>query len=211
MKLLILDNYDSFVFNLVQGLRALGATTRVERNDAIDLPEVVRFAPDAIVISPGPGRPEEPSYFGVCGAVIRELSGRTPILGVCLGHQGIVHELGGQVVRAPVVMHGKTSAIHHAGTGLFAGVPSPCEVMRYHSLIADATRVPECLRVTARTADGIVMAVEHRDVPLYGVQFHPESIGTPMGPRMLENFLRLARAANLRSLIRRGQGRAGPA
>jgi anthranilate synthase component 2 len=196
MKLLILDNYDSFVYNLDQALRGLGATTRVVRNDAIGIEQVVRFGADAIVISPGPGRPDDPSYFGVCGPVIRQLGGDTPILGVCLGHQGIVHELGGQVVRAPSVMHGKTSALHHDGTGLFAGVPSPCLVMRYHSLIADAAQLPPCLRVTARVSDGTVMAVEHRAAPIYGVQFHPESIGTPFGPRMLDNFLRLARAAN---------------
>lgn len=193
MKLLILDNYDSFVFNLAQALRSLGTHTRVERNDAITLDEIERYAPDAIVISPGPGRPEEPSYFGVCAAVIRELGARVPLLGVCLGHQGIAHVLGGHVIHAPAVMHGKTSQIEHDGTGLFAGVDNPCVVMRYHSLIVDAARLPECLRVTAWTQDRVVMAVEHRQHPLYGVQFHPESIGTPDGRRMLENFVALAR------------------
>lgn len=194
MNLLLLDNYDSFVFNLAQALRSLGARTHVVRNDAISLEQVIARAPDAIVISPGPGRPEDPEYFGVCAAVLRELSERIPVLGVCLGHQGIVHAFGGKVVQAPCVMHGKASAIEHDGTGLFAGVPSPLHAMRYHSLVADPESIPACLRVNARTADGVVMAVEHRTAPLWGVQFHPESIGTPDGPRVLANFLQLARA-----------------
>jgi anthranilate synthase component 2 len=193
MKLLLLDNYDSFVWNLAQALRSLGAHTHVVRNDAISLREVIELAPDAIVISPGPGRPEDPRYFGVCADVLRELGPRVPLLGVCLGHQGIVHSLGGRIVSAPRVMHGKTSAIQHDGTGLFEGIASPCVAMRYHSLVADAAHIPACLRVSARTADGLVMAVAHRSAPLFGVQFHPESIGTPDGPRLLDNFLRLAK------------------
>lgn len=192
MKLLILDNYDSFVFNLVQALRSLGAQTRVARNDAITLREIVDLAPDAIVISPGPGRPEDPGYFGVCAEVLRALGAGVPMLGVCLGHQGIVHSLGGRIIAAPRVMHGKTSAIEHDGTGLFEGVPSPFVAMRYHSLVADPQHMPDCLRVNARTSDGVVMAVEHRSAPLFGVQFHPESIGTPEGGRILANFVRLA-------------------
>lgn len=195
MNVLILDNYDSFVFNLAQALRSLGATTVVKRNDALTLHEVIRLAPDAIVISPGPGRPETPRYFGVCSDVLRELVGHVPLLGVCLGHQGIVHTLGGRIVNAPSVMHGKTSLIEHDGTGLFSGIAKPFEAMRYHSLVADPELLPECLRVNARTADGVVMAVEHRTAPVYGVQFHPESIGTPEGPRVLANFLALARDA----------------
>jgi anthranilate synthase/aminodeoxychorismate synthase-like glutamine amidotransferase len=195
MNVLILDNYDSFVFNLSQALRSLGASTLVKRNDALTPHDVVRIAPDAIVISPGPGRPELPHYFGVCGDVLRELVGHVPVLGVCLGHQGIVHSFGGRIVSAPCVMHGKTSLIEHDGTGLFAGIPNPFAAMRYHSLVADAEQMPEGLRVNARTEDGVVMAVEHRSLPVYGVQFHPESIGTPEGPRVLANFLELARKA----------------
>jgi anthranilate synthase component 2 len=195
MNVLILDNYDSFVFNLAQALRSLGATIRVVRNDAITLEQVIQLAPDAIVISPGPGRPEDPAYFGVCAAVLRELTGRIPVLGVCLGHQGIVHSFGGRITNAPCVMHGKASPVEHDGTGLFAGLDSPLTAMRYHSLVAAPESVPAILRVTARSADGVVMAVEHRSAALFGVQFHPESIGTPEGPRVLANFLALARAA----------------
>lgn len=194
MRVLVLDNYDSFVFNLAQALRSLGAATRVERNDAITLAQVMNLAPDAIVISPGPGRPEDPQYFGVCSAVLRELSGQIPVLGVCLGHQGIVQAFGGKIVNAPCVMHGKASAIEHDGTGLFAGLPSPISAMRYHSLVAEPETLPDCLHVNARTADGVIMAVEHRSAPVYGVQFHPESIGTPLGPRILANFLAMVRA-----------------
>jgi anthranilate synthase/aminodeoxychorismate synthase-like glutamine amidotransferase len=193
MNVLVLDNYDSFVFNLAQALRSLGAHTQVERNDAITLEQVSARAPDAIVISPGPGRPEDPEYFGVCSAVLRELTS-TPVLGVCLGHQGIVHAYGGKIVNARNVMHGKASLIEHDGTGLFAGLERPFAAMRYHSLVADPGTIPEALRVTARTQDGVVMAVEHRSAPVFGVQFHPESVGTPDGPRILANFLALARA-----------------
>jgi anthranilate synthase component II len=194
MNVLILDNYDSFVFNLSQALRSLGAATRVARNDAVTLADVVSLAPDAIVISPGPGRPEDPQYFGVCSAVLRELAGRIPLLGVCLGHQGIVHSFGGRIVSAPRLMHGKASLIAHDGSGVFAGIASPFHAMRYHSLVADPTQLPACLRVNAQSDDGVVMAVEHRSLPVFGVQFHPESIGTPDGPRVLANFLVLAAA-----------------
>jgi anthranilate synthase component 2 len=193
MKLLVIDNYDSFVFNLVQALRSLGAQTHVARNDAITLREVIELSPVAIVISPGPGRPVEPGYFGVCAEVLRVVGASVPTLGVCLGHQGIVHSLGGRIVAAPRVMHGKTSLIEHDGSGLFEGIPSPFVAMRYHSLVADPQSMPDCLRVNARTSDGVVMAVEHRAARLFGVQFHPESIGTPEGGRILSNFLQLAR------------------
>mgnify|MGYP003449832175 FL=1 len=195
MKLLLLDNYDSFVYNLSQALRSLGVETRVVRNDAISLAEVCALAPDAIVISPGPGRPDDPRHFGVCADVIRSLGTRVPTLGVCLGHQGIVQVLGGQVVRAPQVMHGKTSVISHDGTGVFEGLPQGFAAMRYHSLVADPTSLPASLRVTARSPDGVIMGVAHERAALHGVQFHPESIGTPRGPQLLDNFLRLARAA----------------
>jgi len=196
MRLLLLDNYDSFVYNLAQLLRSLGAETRVARNDAISLAEVRAHGADAIVISPGPGRPDEPRHFGVCEAVIRSLghpAQQLPILGVCLGHQGIVHVLGGRVVRAAQVMHGKTSPIEHDGSGLFEGLPQGFVAMRYHSLVAEPESLPACLHVTARTPDGVIMAVQHESAPLFGVQFHPESIGTPHGRNLLDNFLRLTR------------------
>ena len=195
MKLLLLDNYDSFTYNLAQALRALGAHTSVVRNDAWRVDDVIAHAPDAIVISPGPGRPDDPRYFGVCGEVIGRLSGRVPILGVCLGHQGIVHAFGGRIVRAPQPMHGKPSDIAHDGRDLFTGLPQPLCAMRYHSLVADPASMPACLRITATAPDGAIMAVSHRTSALYGVQFHPESIGTPFGPALLANFLRLASAA----------------
>jgi anthranilate synthase component 2 len=193
MKLLVLDNYDSFVYNLAQALRSLGAETTVVRNDAWSLARLRAFAPDAIVISPGPGRPDEPRHFGICGAVLRELGSELPMLGVCLGHQGMVQAFGGQVVRAAQVMHGKASAIYHHGQGLLAGLPQGFMAMRYHSLVVAASQLPECFEITAWTADATIMAVAHRSAPLYGVQFHPESIGTPDGPRVLANFLALAR------------------
>jgi anthranilate synthase/aminodeoxychorismate synthase-like glutamine amidotransferase len=195
MKVLLLDNYDSFVYNLSQALRALGADTSVVRNDAWTIADVIAHAPDAIVISPGPGRPDDAAYFGVCDSVIRTLSARVPTLGVCLGHQGIVHALGGRIERATQPMHGKASAITHDGRDLFTGLPQPFMAMRYHSLVVDPGQLPACLRVTASAPDGAIMAVSHHTSPLYGVQFHPESIGTPCGPALLENFLRLARAA----------------
>jgi anthranilate synthase/aminodeoxychorismate synthase-like glutamine amidotransferase len=193
MRVLVLDNYDSFVYNLVQALRSLGATTLVVRNDAWSLAQVQACAADAIVISPGPGTPEDPRYFGVCSRVIRELGPCVPILGVCLGHQGIAHVSGGRIVRAPQVMHGRASAIQHDASGLFSGLPQAFLAMRYHSLVVDPEHLPSALRITALASDGTIMAIEHRSAPLYGVQFHPESIGTPLGPRLLDNFLGLAR------------------
>ncbi|MET0387276.1 MAG: aminodeoxychorismate/anthranilate synthase component II [Polyangiales bacterium] len=193
MNLLLLDNYDSFVYNLAQALRALGASVAVVRNDAWSLARVVRFAPAAIVISPGPGSPVDPRYFGVCADVIRELGAEVPTLGVCLGHQGIAHVNGGYIVRAQRVMHGKTSAISHTESGVFRGLPQGFQAMRYHSLVVDPDRVPTTLRVTARASDGTIMGLEHQNAPLHGVQFHPESIGTPCGRQLLDNFLALAR------------------
>jgi anthranilate synthase component 2 len=195
MNVLLLDNYDSFVYNLAQALRALGADTNVVRNDVWRIHDVVARAPDAIVISPGPGRADDPRFFGVCGDVIRVLGERVPMLGVCLGHQGIVHVLGGRIVRAPRPMHGKTSDIAHDGRDLFAGLPQPLCAMRYHSLVVEPSSMPACLRISATAPDGAIMAVSHHTSPLYGVQFHPESIGTPFGAALISNFLRLARAA----------------
>ncbi|MCE9546019.1 MAG: aminodeoxychorismate/anthranilate synthase component II [Planctomycetia bacterium] len=190
MKTVILDNYDSFTYNLYQYVGELDEAPLVFRNDKISLAELRALEPDRIVISPGPGSPDDPAYFGVCREAILEFGPTTPILGVCLGHQGIVHAFGGQIVRAREVMHGKTSYITHDERGLFAGLPRRFEVMRYHSLIVDPATLPACLRVTAKTADGVIMAVEHREHQIFGVQFHPESIGTTVGKQLLENFLR---------------------
>jgi len=190
-RVVILDNYDSFVYNLYQAVGELtGVAARVIRNDAITIDELIGLAPTHVILSPGPGTPEDPAYFGVCRAAILELGPRIPVLGVCLGHQGIVAALGGLVVRAPTVMHGKTSLIEHGGTGLFAGLPSPLRVMRYHSLMVERASLPASLAVTSTTADGVIMSVAHREWPVFGVQFHPESIGTPDGKRLITNFLR---------------------
>jgi anthranilate synthase component 2 len=202
MKLLILDNYDSFVYNLSQAFRSLGVQTEVVRNDAWTVDEVRAFAPDALVISPGPGQPDDPARFGVCGQIIRTLGDRMPMLGVCLGHQGIVQTLGGSIIRAPHVMHGKCSEILHDGRGLFEHVPQRFSAMRYHSLIADPASLPDCLTVRAWTSDGTIMAVQHRSAPMYGVQFHPESIGTPLGRTLLANFLARARDFHARDSCR---------
>lgn len=190
MKTLIIDNYDSFTFNLFQYVGELGGNPLVKRNDEIDLSEIEKLNPTHIIISPGPGRPDDPEYFGVNRDVILNLAPRVPTLGVCLGHQGICHVLGGKVIRAPEIMHGKTSAIQHDGRGIFRGVKNPLTGMRYHSLIAEKKSVPRELKITATEKEsGIVMAVEHRKIPLFGIQFHPESIGTPEGKKILKNFL----------------------
>lgn len=183
--ILVIDNYDSFTYNLVQYLGELGAEPRVFRNDELTVAEVRRLRPDRILISPGPGDPDD---GGISNDVVRELGPSTPILGVCLGHQCIGYVYGGRVVRAPRLMHGKTSAVHHGGRGLFAGVPSPFRATRYHSLIV-AEPLPGCLEVTARTDAGEIMAVRHADHPVAGVQFHPESILTEHGRAILANFL----------------------
>lgn len=186
----VIDNYDSFVFNLVQALGAMGETVRVFRNDAIDVSRLRALRPDALVLSPGPGRPED---AGVTIPAIRELSSSIPTLGVCLGHQAIASAFGGRVVRADVPRHGKSSSVEHDGADLFEGLGSPFEAGRYHSLVAERASLPEALRITAWTEDGTVMALRHVDRPLFGVQFHPESVLTPEGNRLVKNFLRLAR------------------
>ena len=190
--LLVIDNYDSFTYNLVQYLGELGAEATVRRNDAITVDEIGRLAPAAIVVSPGPCTPSE---AGVTVDAIRRWGPTIPTLGVCLGHQAIGQAYGGAVVRADRVMHGKTSEICHDGTGIFAGLPSPMTVMRYHSLIVDRGSIPESLEIVAVAKDdpSEVHAVRHREHPVYGVQFHPESIMTPQGKALLQNFLELAR------------------
>ncbi len=185
-RVLLIDNYDSFVYTLVQELGELGAEPVVRRNDAIDVAGIAAAAPDGIVISPGPGRPES---AGVSMEVVSAFAGKIPILGVCLGHQCIGEVFGGQTVSAPTLMHGKTSEIHHDGAGVFAGLPNPFVATRYHSLVIEPESVPEELTVTARTDDGVVMGFRHRALAVEGVQFHPESILTASGPRLLENFL----------------------
>ena len=185
-RVLVIDNYDSFVYNLVQYLGELGADPQVHRHDAVTVDEVEALEPDAVLISPGPGRPEN---AGVSTAVIRWAAGRVPVLGVCLGHQAIGAAWGGKVVRAPEVMHGKTSRIHHEGTGVFAGLPNPLEATRYHSLVVDRESVPDELEITATSEDGLVMGLRHRDLDVEGVQFHPESILTASGHDLLANFL----------------------
>jgi anthranilate synthase component 2 len=187
MRLLLIDNYDSFTYNLVHYFAELGAEVEVVRNDALTVTEVQHKAMDGIVISPGPGEPKD---SGICPAIIRELGATTPIFGVCLGHQAIGEVFGADVVRhAP--MHGKTSPIVHSGKGVFAGLPSPFIATRYHSLVIDPSSLPECLDATAHTDDGIIMGVQHRDYPIHGVQFHPESIASEQGHALLNNFLNL--------------------
>jgi anthranilate synthase/aminodeoxychorismate synthase-like glutamine amidotransferase len=186
VRVLVIDNYDSFVYNLVQELGELGADPVVFRNDTIDVAGIRGAQPDALLVSPGPGRPED---AGVTIEAIRTLAGSVPILGVCLGHQAIGQVFGGRVVQAPALMHGKTSEIRHCGTGIFAGLPEPLVATRYHSLVVTPDAVPRELEVTARTEDGIVMGLRHRALPVEGVQFHPESILTTTGPALLANFL----------------------
>jgi len=184
--LLLLDNYDSFTYNLFHYLGELGVDVEVRRNDALSAEEALALGPEAIVISPGPC---DPDRAGISVDLVRRAAGVCPVLGVCLGHQAIAQAFGGRIVRAATVMHGKLSAIAHRGEGLFEGLPTPFEATRYHSLIADPASVPGCLEVTARTDDGVIMGLEHRDLPIYGVQFHPESIETEHGHRLLANFL----------------------
>ena len=184
--LLMIDNYDSFTYNLVQYLGELGADVRVVRNDAIGLDEVAALAPEKIVISPGPCTPTE---AGISVPLIQRFAGEIPILGVCLGHQSIGQAFGGTIVRARRVMHGKLSPVTHDGDGVFAGLPSPFQATRYHSLAIDAANLPAALAVTATTDDGEIMGVRHRELPVFGVQFHPEAILTEHGKRLLANFL----------------------
>ena len=185
-RVLVVDNYDSFVYNLVQYLGELGADPIVCRHDAVTLDEAAKLAPDAVLVSPGPGRPEN---AGVSVEMIRWAAGRIPVLGVCLGHQCIGAAWGARVERAPQVMHGKTSQIHHDGTGLFSGLSSPLEATRYHSLIVEESSLPDELEVVATSDDGLVMGLRHRDLDVEGVQFHPESILTEDGHGLLSNFL----------------------
>ncbi|MGP9631470.1 anthranilate synthase component II [Halomonas sp. AOP43-A1-21] len=217
MKVLIIDNYDSFTYNLYQFIGEILTTEKnrgslddfdiiVERNDQIEFADIVAMAPDRIIISPGPGSPDDPRYFGVCADVIKELGITTPLLGVCLGMQGIVHVFGGKVVKAPLPMHGKISPVTHDQQSVFKGVPDQLEVMRYHSLIADADSLPECLEVTATVGslqaadfeqrsrwntvgEFELMGVKHRDYPIHGIQFHPESFATEGGKELIANFL----------------------
>ncbi len=188
-RILVIDNYDSFVYNLVQYLGELGAEPDVHRHDALTIDDIKAARPDAILISPGPGRPED---AGISNTVIEELAGQLPIFGVCLGHQCIGQVYGGNVVRAPSIVHGKTSLVHHRGQGVLAGLPDPFEATRYHSLVVDPATVPDCLEVTAETEDGVIMALRHRELAVEGVQFHPESVLTPAGKQLLTNFLELA-------------------
>ncbi len=185
-RVLVVDNYDSFVYNLVQYLGELGAEPLVHRHDALTLDEIIDLDPDAILVSPGPGRPED---AGVSNDVIRHFAGRRPVLGVCLGHQCIGQVFGAEVVRAPEVMHGKTSLVRHNGSGVFEGLPNPLEATRYHSLVVDRDSVPTVLEITAETDDGTVMGLRHRDHAVEGVQFHPESVLTMKGHDLLANFL----------------------
>ncbi|CAH1044277.1 anthranilate synthase component II [Halomonas sp. TD01] len=217
MKVLIIDNYDSFTYNLYQFIGEILTTEKnrgelphfeiiVKRNNQIDFKAIEAMAPDRIIISPGPGSPDDPRYFGVCAEVIEKLGKTTPLLGVCLGMQGIVHVFGGKVVKAPLPMHGKISPINHNNRSVFNGVPDQLEVMRYHSLIADALTLPDCLEVTAtvgaldadkfeqrshwQTVDEFeLMGVKHRDYPIHGIQFHPESFATEGGKELIANFL----------------------
>jgi anthranilate synthase component 2 len=190
LKVLILDNYDSFVYNLAQYAGEIADEVVVKRNDEVNIPAVQKFSPDKIIISPGPGTPADPRYFGICTEVLRKVSIETPTLGVCLGHQGIVHSFGGKIVRAKRLRHGKTSPIRHDGKGIFRGLENPFEATRYHSLVADRRALPDSLEVSARSEDdGEVMGIRHREFPIEGVQFHPESILTVHGHRMIANFL----------------------
>jgi anthranilate synthase/aminodeoxychorismate synthase-like glutamine amidotransferase len=186
--ILVIDNYDSFTYNLVQEMGEMGAELCVIRNDQATLDEIRGMNPSHIVISPGPGDPDD---SGVSLDVLRYMSDSTPILGVCLGHQAIGQVFGGVVKRAPRLMHGKTSMIHHNGDPMFDGVPNPFEATRYHSLIVEEATLPDCLTITAYTDQGEIMGMRHKELPVFGVQFHPESILTTYGPRILQNFLEL--------------------
>ncbi|HSQ53592.1 MAG TPA: aminodeoxychorismate/anthranilate synthase component II [Acidobacteriota bacterium] len=190
MKVLVIDNYDSFVYNLVQYIGELGGEPIVYRNDQIDLEQAMRLDPQRIVISPGPGTPEDPHYFGVCSAILQKMSYKIPTLGVCLGSQGIVSVFGGKVVRANRLMHGKTSIIKHDGKGVFEGVKNPFTGTRYHSLVGEKSSIPSCIEVSAESSDdGEVMGVRHRTYPITGLQFHPESILCEDGKKIIKNFL----------------------
>ena len=194
MKFLIIDNYDSFVYNIAQYLGELGVDCEVIRNDKITVDVIKQKKYDGIIISPGPGTPDDKKYFGVCSDVIKDMGSTTPILGVCLGHQGIISSFGGQITNAGCVRHGKTSPVRHKDSELFKGVKNPFKATRYHSLVGDKTIIPEILEVTATAEDdGEVMAIRHKEYLIEGVQFHPESIMTEDGKKILANFIRLVR------------------
>lgn len=195
MKLLVIDNYDSFTYNLVHFLGELGAEPTVVRNDKITLDEIEAMAPEAILLSPGPCTPNE---AGICLSLIERFAPTIPLLGVCLGHQSIGQAMGGDVIRAPQLMHGKTSRINHTGEGIFRGLNAGFEATRYHSLIVRQETLPEVLEVTASTDDGLIMGLQHKTMPVHGVQFHPESIASENGHALLQNFLNIARDFNLR-------------
>jgi len=190
LKVLVIDNYDSFVYNLVQYIGELGGDPIVYRNDRITLKQVEALIPDRIVISPGPGTPEDTRFFGACTEILQNISQKVPTLGVCLGHQGIIHAFGGKIISAKSLMHGKTSRIKHDGKGIFKGVRNPFTATRYHSLAGDRLLIPSCLKVTAEAVDdGEVMAVRHVSYPIEGVQFHPESVLCEDGKLIVKNFL----------------------
>jgi len=190
MKVLVIDNYDSFVYNLVQYIGELGGEPVVYRNDQLTLKDAMGLDPDRIVISPGPGTPTDKRYFGVCSEILAVLSPKTPTLGVCLGHQGIISTFGGRIVQAKGLMHGKTSLIKHDGLGIFKGVENPFRATRYHSLAGKKGSIPPCLKITAESLDdGEIMGVRHVVYPIEGIQFHPESIMTSPGKRLIKNFL----------------------
>jgi anthranilate synthase component 2 len=185
--LLLIDNYDSFTYNLVHYLGDLGADVVVKRNDALDVQEAMAMRPEAIMLSPGPC---DPAQAGICLALVHAAAEvKMPLMGVCLGHQAIGEAFGGNVVRCHEIVHGKMGAMHHTGKGLFAGLPSPFEATRYHSLVVDRATLPDCLEITAELEDGTIMGLQHRDLPIHGVQFHPESIRSEHGHQLLQNFL----------------------
>ncbi len=191
MKVLIIDNFDSFVYNLAQYVGQLGAEPIVYRNNQVTLHEAEQLNPERIILSPGPGRPDNRKYFGICLDIIKQLSPRVPTLGVCLGHQGIAYAFGGSIVPAKRLMHGKTSLIKHETDGLFNGVENPLRATRYHSLVCGRKSFPKCLQETATSMDdGEIMGLRHREYPIYGVQFHPESILTSEGLKIMRNFLK---------------------
>lgn len=194
VRMLLVDNYDSFTYNLVQAFASHGAEVLVYRNDAITVAEGLALAPTHLVISPGPGRPED---AGVSLDMIAAFAERIPLLGVCLGHQSIVQQFGGEIVRAERLMHGKTSMVKHDGKTIFAGLPDPFEVGRYHSLCAEENSLPDALRITARTDRGEIMGVRHASLPIEGVQFHPESVLTPEGDRLMVNFMKMGDAGRV--------------
>ena len=186
---ILIDNYDSFTYNLWHFLGSLGVDVVVHRNDQITVDEVLALKPSGIVLSPGP---RDPDQAGICLELIKRAAGKIPIFGVCLGHQSIGQAFGGKITRGPVPMHGKISKVSHSGKGVFEGLPSPFEATRYHSLVVDRASLPNCFEITAETDDGMIMGIQHHELPLYGVQFHPESIASQYGHKLLQNFIRLA-------------------